>query len=53
MSKNIRAMVIAMSQVENVNTKQTIAMEIITEEWFKIVASIIEFFVKRLFKLLE
>ena len=39
-------MVIAMSQVESVNTKQTIAMEIITEEWLKIVASIIEFFVK-------
>ena len=39
-------MVIAMSQVESVNTKQTIAMEIITEEWLQIVASIIEFFVK-------
>ena len=46
MSKNIRAMVIAMSQVESVNTKQTIAMEIITEEWLQIFASVIEFFVK-------
>ena len=39
-------MVTAMSQVESVNTKQTIAMDIITEEWLHIVASIIELFVK-------
>ena len=38
LSKNIRAMVIVMSQVASVNTKQTIAMEIITEEWLQIVA---------------